>query len=140
MKALSIRQPWAWLIAAGYKNYENRDRHTNFTGRIYIHAGKSLATKDDQSLALGLWMKASFADDTQAKTVNDFWGATTDQANQGAIIGEVDIVGCDHFELPNMWYYGPHGFRLENALLYDSPIPWKGQLGLFNIDLKGETS
>ncbi len=24
MKALSIKQPWAWLICAGYKDIENR--------------------------------------------------------------------------------------------------------------------
>jgi ASCH domain-containing protein len=25
MKALSVRQPWAWLIVNGYKEVENRD-------------------------------------------------------------------------------------------------------------------
>lgn len=25
MKALSFKQPWAWLICAGYKDVENRD-------------------------------------------------------------------------------------------------------------------
>ena len=38
MKALSIRQPWAWLIARGVKTVENRTWATNFRGRFYIHA------------------------------------------------------------------------------------------------------
>ncbi len=40
MKALSIRQPWAWLIANGYKDIENRSWRTNFRGEFLIHAGK----------------------------------------------------------------------------------------------------
>ena len=48
MKALSIKQPWAWLICAGYKDIENRDWSTKFRGRIYVHAGlsESEMTKD----------------------------------------------------------------------------------------------
>ncbi|MCP4687042.1 MAG: ASCH domain-containing protein, partial [Desulfobacterales bacterium] len=40
MKALSIRQPWAWLIANGYKDIENRSWRTSFRGEFLIHAGK----------------------------------------------------------------------------------------------------
>ena len=42
MKALSIRQPWSWLIAAGYKDIENRTWHTNYRGKFYVHAAKKL--------------------------------------------------------------------------------------------------
>ena len=37
-KALSVRQPWAWLIVNGWKPIENRSRRTNVRGRILIHA------------------------------------------------------------------------------------------------------
>lgn len=30
--AISIRQPWAWLIANGFKDIENRDWATKFRG------------------------------------------------------------------------------------------------------------
>ena len=46
MKALSIRQPWAWLIVNGYKDIENRTWSTDFRGRIYLHAGKRVKTGD----------------------------------------------------------------------------------------------
>jgi tetratricopeptide (TPR) repeat protein len=39
MKALSIRQPWAWLIVHGVKDVENRTWRTNFRGRFLVHAG-----------------------------------------------------------------------------------------------------
>lgn len=42
MKALSIRQPWAWLIIHGGKNVENRTWHTKHRGRFAIHASQGL--------------------------------------------------------------------------------------------------
>src|SRR3972149_11819690 len=40
MKALSIIQPWAWLIVHGHKPVENRRWPTSFRGQFLIHAGK----------------------------------------------------------------------------------------------------
>lgn len=40
--ALSIRQPWAWLIVNGHKDIENRDWPTNFRGRLLVHAGLTM--------------------------------------------------------------------------------------------------
>jgi len=37
-KALTVKNPWAWLIAQGIKDIENRTWRTNFRGRVYIHA------------------------------------------------------------------------------------------------------
>ena len=40
-KAITIRQPWAGLIAVGEKIYETRSWPTKYRGPIAIHAGKS---------------------------------------------------------------------------------------------------
>ena len=42
MKVITIKQPWATLIAEGYKKYEFRSWKTNYRGEIYIHAGKGV--------------------------------------------------------------------------------------------------
>lgn len=42
MKALSIKQPWAWLVSEGYKGVENRTWKTNYRGVFLIHAGKEI--------------------------------------------------------------------------------------------------
>lgn len=47
MKALSIRQPWAWLIANGYKDIENRSWRTNYRGPVLIHASAAMPTWSD---------------------------------------------------------------------------------------------
>ncbi len=40
MLALSIRQPWAYLIASGIKTIENRSWPTKHRGPFIIHASK----------------------------------------------------------------------------------------------------
>lgn len=42
MKALTLTQPWATLIACGAKRIETRSWGTDFHGRIAIHAAKGL--------------------------------------------------------------------------------------------------
>ena len=42
MKVLTIKQPWATLIAKGYKEYEFRTWNTKYRGELLIHAGKGV--------------------------------------------------------------------------------------------------
>ena len=53
MKTLTIRQPWASLIAVGVKTIETRSWSTRYRGPLAIHAGK--ATPD------GLWEGGDWA-------------------------------------------------------------------------------
>jgi len=45
MKVITIKQPWATLIAKGYKEYEFRTWKTKYRGDILIHAGKGIDKK-----------------------------------------------------------------------------------------------
>lgn len=53
MKAITVRQPWASLVAAGVKTIETRSWATKYRGPLAIHAGK--ATPD------GLWEGGDWA-------------------------------------------------------------------------------
>ena len=46
MKALSIRQPWAWLIVHGRKDIENRSWRTKFRGRFLVHAAQGMTRRE----------------------------------------------------------------------------------------------
>ena len=128
MKALSIKQPWARLICTGQKDIENRDWLTEFSGRVYVHASKKL---DDTSwefikkcLGRKYWITLWDVDFINNLTL-------------GAIIGEVDITGC--VEKSNSpWFVGKYGFTLANPVLYDKPIPYRGQLGFFEVNIESE--
>ena len=41
MKALTLHQPWATLVAVGEKRIETRSWSTDYRGPLAIHAGKA---------------------------------------------------------------------------------------------------
>lgn len=42
MKTITLKQPWASLVANGYKEYEFRSWKIKYRGDILIHAGKGI--------------------------------------------------------------------------------------------------
>lgn len=117
--ALSIRQPWAWLIVNGYKPVENRDWPTNYRGPVLIHASK---TRDPEGYS-------------QALQICELLGITLpplDDLPKGGIVGEATLHDCVT-ESDSPWFVGEHGFLLRDA----RPLPFvplRGWLGFFNVD------
>ena len=54
-----------------------------------------------------------------------------------AIVGEVTITDCVDIS-SSPWFCGPYGFLLSSPVAYKDPIPYRGQLGLFEVDEDGE--
>jgi hypothetical protein len=135
--ALSVRQPWAWLICKNLKDVENRDwpleqfapkewrdlktKKIILPQRIYIHASKTL---DKASME---WLLSG-----NSPLDNFTWAFTPEQF--GAIVGETDIVDCV-IESDSHWFFGNYGLVIENSVSYDKPIPCKGRLGFFKPEL-----
>jgi len=118
MKAISIRQPWAWLIVQGYKDVENRMWSTSYRGPILICASKALDP---------------YFEEIRAEMREDFGVEIPDAQHieRGGIVGQATIVDCvtDH---DSDFFSGPYGFVLEDA----QPLPFqpcKGRLGLFDL-------
>lgn len=122
-RALSVRQPWAWLIVNGYKDIENRSWKTTFRGRVFIHASKKM-TKQEYK----------FACDYVRNIDPSINIPLYSELQRGGIIGAVDVVDCIK-ESESPWFMGEHGFVLENPKTVDF-IPYKGQLGFFKVDYK----
>lgn len=142
MKTLSIKQPWASLIAHGIKDIENRTWKTKFRGRIFIHASAKAAGNLPNVLS-----------NEQARFIVcnvDIMPQQVKDMPFSAIIGEVDIIDCviNHHsiwadktdlykanskEYPDKIIYN---WVLANPVLYDKPIlNVKGSLSLW--DWKG---
>lgn len=86
MKALSIKQPWASLIAHGIKDVENRTWKTHFRGKIYIHASaKGTAAEFSVSQTAELFKNEIWHPET---------GFKSELFEVSAIIGEVEIIDC----------------------------------------------
>ncbi len=119
IKALSIRQPWAWLIVHGHKDIENRCWRTHKRGKILVHASAGL-TRQEYARA------ADFAADLGV-VVPGF-----SELDRGGIVGSVKIVDCVE-EDPSPWYFGYYGFLLKDAEVLPF-VPCKGKLGFFNVE------
>jgi len=125
MKALSVRQPWAFLLVSGFKDIENRTWPTKVRGRIYIHAGMTSDVNVPGRSLTEQWILERLSDvEREAYYLHP--------KHRGVIIGEVDIVDCVT-ESDSPWFEGPYGFVLRNPKAYDRPIPWKGRLGFFEV-------
>lgn len=121
MKALSIQQPWAWLIVNGHKNVENRDWPTRVRGRVLIHAGKKI---DADGVA---FVRYRFPHIELPGTFDT-----------GGIVGEATITDCVR-QSGSEWFFGAYGFVLSDA----RPLPFRsvrGQLGFFDVEAAAVTS
>lgn len=126
MYALSIQQPWTWLIANGHKDIENRDWTTNYRGLILLHAGKKLDVNafDGNALFMPYWYQNCNKPETvyaMPKNKEDY--------KTGGIVGIAELVDVVT-ESTSPWFHGHYGFVLRNA----NPLPFvslRGKLGLF---------
>jgi hypothetical protein len=116
MKALSIREPWAWLILHAGKDIENRNWSCPARGRIAIHASK---TFDQQGYE---YVRREFLDIVTPEP---------DEFQLGGIVGTVEHRGCvtDFF---SRWFFGPVGHVLSDPkpCLF---VPWPGRLFFFQV-------
>lgn len=133
MRALTVRQPWAWAIAAGFKLVENRSQRTTHRGELAIHAGLTWSDRGGSDpRILGI-----------AKTDAD--AVFRSRFPLGAVLAVADLVdvhpdvGCcrpwgeSSYEeaggvvRTSVWHYV---FDPDVAALAE-PVPCKGALGLW---------
>lgn len=118
MKALSIRQPWAWLIVNGHKPIENRSWRTAHRGPLLIHASQGMTRaeySDARDLAEQLGIAIPAFDDLE----------------RGGIVGQATVTGCIA-DSDSPWFFGKYGFELVDA----KPLPFqpmRGRLSIFEV-------
>ncbi len=123
MRALSIRQPWAWLILHAGKTIENRTWTTRYRGRILIHAGQQI-NRDAYA-----WIAEHFPHVRLP---------APSELQRGGFVGSVDIIDCfakddAHAAKASGWYMG------ESGLVLRDPRPGHfvaapGKLSLYTVD------
>jgi hypothetical protein len=112
VKALTIKQPWAWAIIHAGKDMENRSWLTRYRGELAIHAGARM--HDYTKMPRGV------------RAPED------DELVFSAIIGIVEVV--DSVEKSrSKWFMGPCGLVFRNARSLEKPVPCTGKLGLWNV-------
>lgn len=102
MKALTLTQPWATLIAIGAKRIETRSWWTGYRGPIAIHAGKNLAPVGGEVGLLAQCADATFfrALEPHVRVVHRATpiGLTDtidpDELPRGCVVAIADLVDC----------------------------------------------
>ena len=116
--ALSIQQPWAWLIVNRHKKIENRSWRTDFRGPVSIHAGQKIDTYASSALRFG-----------QHPVTGRELGFKRNTFERGGIVGVAEIVDCVT-ESDDPFFVGKYGFVIANARPIEF-IPCKGALSFF---------
>ena len=123
-----MRQPWAYLIVAGYKPVENRTWNTSYRGQLLIHASQAV-DPDDFPM--------------QREWIREAGIVIPEDLPRGAIVGSVNLSGVVGQQRDNSgtttgqdgttaspWFEGPYGFLMTDPVEFAEPIQWRGRLGI----------
>ena len=163
MKAITIRQPWASLIATGLKGFETRSWSTKHRGKLAIHAGVS---KDSYGTTPAHQVILSVAGSSPEWQEYILRCADTPshEIPFGAIVAICDVAECyrigvdavgiyierkdastgcwekfDYIEnrkelMFGEWLPGWYAWELVNVRILETPIPAKGKQGFWEWD------
>ena len=153
MRAITVYQPWATLLATGAKKFETRSRKLNYRGPIAIHA----AAKPARTALRGIKDELGFDTKDLAKffeALQESIQCDPDELPHGAIVAVAELVDCHfiyasggsryiyrpqrvtNYIMGNEWLFGdwhPRRYALEfaNMTMLPEPIPAKGNQGLW---------
>lgn len=130
MRAITVRQPWAWAIVHGGKDVENRSRNIAgaYRGPVAIHAGQQYAKDADLD-----------------PTFLAAWVPVGGDLDYGHIIGVVELADVHHGWMEpqgrpcSPWgqdYDGAKGLHhlvLRNPRPLAEPVRYRGALGLWTV-------
>lgn len=121
LPSISIRQPWAWLVARGFKTFENRSQVSiGKVGAFWVHAAKQPADNFERLCF----------------SISEEFGITIPkELAYGAIVGQGRVLRAVYATDPlvNAWRSrSSSGYLLDGkAARLIKPYPWSGRLGWF---------
>lgn len=152
MKAITVTQPRATLVAIGVKKIETRSWATAYRGPLAIHAAKGLRAVGGKDGLYTLCMQSPFRE-----ALHD----AGDMLPLGAIVATCNLVSVHRIDPDQRWFgsglcgpirfweltdqerafgdYTPgrYAWLLADVKMLPEPIPAKGALGLWEWDGRG---
>lgn len=154
MRALTLTQPWAGLVASGIKLVENRPRsmikREDFGKRFAIHASREIdqtvyeriaeiAPELRPDLKVPLLMRwtalsritsAVIAVATIDKVLDGGWDAESIAEHADALsFSNGDKLGPQQVR----WFFGPVGYVLRDVVALPKPVPCRGWQGFWTL-------
>ena len=128
MRALTLTQPWAGLVASGVKLIENRPWKppTKMMGeRFAIHASRAV---DLDTIA-----ELDVDHDIPERPVWRITSAIVGVATLDTYVTDVRQIAEYMAPEQERWFFGPVGFVLRDVVQLASPVPCKGALGFWTL-------
>lgn len=134
MQAISLIQPWATLVVAGFKSFETRNWQTSHRGPLLIHAAKKRSKVIDEMCDMEPFLshilKAGYAGPSDLP--------------RGSIIGIVELLHChkaenveEHISAVERAFgdfrSGRWAWQLDLPSKLDIPVTFRGALGIFDV-------
>lgn len=148
MKAITIKQPWATLIAVGEKKYETRSWSTHYRGHLAIHAGKTVDKTACMSEPVrSVLEKHGYGSPEDLPTgaviaVGELTAcfqirSISEEVQNVVLVNEAELVHLDPerdaFEISFGDYSeGRYAWKIRGLNQLVLPIPCKGKLGLWS--------
>lgn len=133
MKAISLWEPWASLIAVGAKRFETRSWATNYRGPLLICAAKGGLSRRDL---------LDFLEDLKEEHKIDFRIEDLSFGKAVCVVNLVDCIKTNTMTAAQIGTDAPFGdfspgrfaWKLENIWKFNQPFPVRGAQGLFEVD------
>jgi hypothetical protein len=115
MKAITLTQPWATLVAIGAKRIETRSWKTEYRGPLAIHAAKGYPKE-----CARLCLEEPFLSVLKGAGLIQFgvWFKSNDDLPHGAVVATCELVACVPIDYVSRWYYPVKG---EKNIGYQVP-------------------
>lgn len=117
MRALTLWQPWCWVMAEGLKDIENRPwaPWTTVVGqRIALHAGNKY-------------------DPVGHRFIEGLGIAIPEGAKLSGVVLCTVLVGTPLRASESKWFFGPWGWPISEVRKLREPVPCKGALSLWRL-------
>ena len=126
MKCLSLKQPFADLLALGEKTIELRKWNTKFRGEFLVHASKNVDFDicerldiETNKLSIGAIIGSAFLYDVKVYSKQEDFNRDKQK----------------HFSIISKYFDGyKYGFLIRNAKIFRKPIMYSGKLKFFEVD------
>lgn len=128
MRILTLRQPWATLVAIGEKTVENRRWSTSYRGPLAIHAGEA-------------WDPAATGDPLVEEALTEH-GLTRADLPHGVVVALAELTDAHQSAGLCCVPWGLQDGGYQHLLLADirqlrEPVKMTGRLGLTRLDPAG---
>ncbi len=140
MRALTLTQPWAGLVASGLKLVENRDRsivkRKDFGKPFALHASREIdgevfarIYKIAPELHHGL---ATTPELSRWHQLSRITSAVIAVATIERVVDDYDTLG-EILGSQRRWYFGPIGYVLRDVRALATPVPCRGWQGFWTL-------